>query len=234
MNNGNETVITSEALNEERNICHVLDRMPAGYNLLLTDDGSTDSTVELARQYPFVRVIRHPVNLGQGLAFVTGLRAAIQLGYRYMIHLDSDGQHRPEDIPKFDEALRAGQGDIIVGSRILGEMNKTTVLRKRFLPVLAEIVNMITKYGMTDPMCGFRGYNLDSMRPHLDIFSSYHNPQHNAIEMFIRSSRRSLRVHEIPITVDARISGLSYKGELRYGWNVLMAILKTYLEGDSR
>lgn len=234
MNYSTETVVISEAFNEEENIIAFLDKFPQEYQLLLTDDGSIDSTVELARNYSFVKIIRHPVNLGQGVAFVTGLKAAIQLGYRYMIHLDSDGQHNPEDILKFDQALQKNQGDIIIGSRILGEMNKTTLLRKKFLPVLVKIINMITHYNMTDSMCGFRGYRLDKMRQHMNIFSSYHNPQYNATEMFIRASRLGFKVNEIPIEVKKRKSGASYKGELRYGWNVMMALLKTSLEGNDQ
>lgn len=227
----NDIVITSEALNEAENIGLVFERVPKGYGVILVDDGSTDNTASIGRVYPFVKVISHAVNLGQGVAFVTGLKAAIDLGYRYMIHMDSDGQHKPEDIPRFEEALRAGGGDIVVGSRILGQMNKTTFLRRSFLPVLARIINGITKYEMSDPMCGFRGYDLDVIRMNLGMFANYHNPQYNAVEMFIRASRRGIRVKEIPVSVDERSSGSSYKGELRYGWNVMVSIIKTYLEG---
>lgn len=226
----NDTIITTEALNEERNLPDFLNRIPDGYDVLFTDDGSSDGTAAIARSYPNVRVINHAMNLGQGVAFATGMKAAISLGYRYMVHLDADGQHRPEDIPRFVESLRAGEGDIVVGSRILGQMNKTTVLRKSFLPVLAEVINKITGLSMTDPMCGYRAYDLEVFAKHLDIFSTYHNPQHNAVEMFIRIARRGVRVHEIPVVVDARSTGKSYKGELKYGWNVMMAIIKTSLE----
>jgi len=225
------TVVTTEAYNEQDNIEKVLSRMPEGYYVVLVDDGSTDRTVEVASRFENVKVVSHPVNLGQGVAFVTGLKIAIDEGFKYMVHLDSDGQHNPGDIPRFEKELMEGTAEVIVGSRVLGSRGKTTFLRHYFLPVVAKILNLITHYNMTDPMCGFRGYNLDSLRPILSIFDDYHSPQHNAVEMFIRFSRAGIKVKEIPVEAYERSSGTSYKGEIRYGYNVIMAILKTYLEG---
>lgn len=224
-----KVAVTLEALNESAVLADVLGRVPAGLDVFLVDDGSTDDTAEVAVRCG-ARVIRHPGNLGQGLAFVTGIRAVLLHDYDGVVHLDSDGQHNPEDIPKFIQTLQNTDFDVVVGSRILGSQGRTTFLRGLCLPLLTRMVNKATGYRLTDAMCGFRAYRCDALRRAMHIFERYHHPQYNAVEMFIRFGREGLSVCEIPIHVETRRHGASYKGELRYGWNVMVAMLKAVLE----
>jgi glycosyltransferase involved in cell wall biosynthesis len=227
------TVVTISVLNEEQNIGQVLERIPSNIDVIIVDDGSTDKSVEVARRYG-ARVVQHCVNLGQGVGVITGFRAALMGNYAVIIEMDGDGQHDPQDISKFLDKLKETGADIVVGSRILGSNYKgAPFFRRTFLPHFTWIINRITGYHMTDAMCGFRAFRVDSLRRVQHVFAQVDEPQYLAAEMFIRFAREGLTVAEIPIHLEARNFGVSYKGLARYGWGVTRAILKTVLFSDS-
>jgi polyprenyl-phospho-N-acetylgalactosaminyl synthase len=111
------------AHNEARVIREVLARVPAtvrgmAVTTIVVDDGSTDQTGQIARAAG-VTVIRHITNLGVGAATITGMRLACYLGADFVVTMDSDGQHDPQEITPLVEALLDGPFDVVIGSRLL-------------------------------------------------------------------------------------------------------------------
>lgn len=110
-------------------------------------------------------ILRHPANLGKGQALRDGLQAAWQRGFEAAISLDADGQHLPEEIPRFLDLYRIGSADIIVGNRFgdqeyLRRMPGVRAFSNRFSSYL------IRKFGrvpICDIQCGFRLYRLESV-----------------------------------------------------------------------
>ena len=93
-------------------------------NLIVVNDGCTDNSTEiLASLADQVTVVDYGRNRGKGYALKQGFRKAKELGFDYAITIDSDGQHFPEDIPLFTEALEQHPGALIVGSRNLNQEN---------------------------------------------------------------------------------------------------------------
>ena len=86
-------------------------------DVLVVDDGSTDRTPELLRDFPGVRTIRHPRNLGYGAGLRTAFETTLADGYDGLVTLDCDGQHEPARIPEL--AARLADADIVSGSRYL-------------------------------------------------------------------------------------------------------------------
>jgi glycosyltransferase involved in cell wall biosynthesis len=84
--------------------------------VLVVDDGSADDTAAIAREAGAEVVVQRP-NRGKGVALRTGFEAAIQRGAAAVITLDADGQHDPDEIPRFLEAFAAGRYDLVVGQR---------------------------------------------------------------------------------------------------------------------
>src|SRR5690606_19322460 len=74
-------------------------------NVVVANDGSTDSTSEILVRFPQIHQNHISKNKGKGNALRQGFRHADSLGYKFAITIDSDGQHLPEDIPAFIEAL---------------------------------------------------------------------------------------------------------------------------------
>src|SRR6185437_7508420 len=121
------------AYQEEKHVGEVAQRTRAQLeNVLVVDDGSTDATAERARSSG-VDVVIHPQNRGKGESIKTGLRYWFERGSEYVVLLDADGQHLPEEISRFVGATACESGaKIFVGSR----MNDT-----RTMPLLRRMVN---------------------------------------------------------------------------------------------
>ena len=224
-------VITITAYNEEKNLANVLETARKYGTLIVVDDGSFDNTSSIAKEYN-AHVIKHPFNLGQGIAVLTGFKVALTHPCQFIVEMDGDGQHNPNDIPKFISRFEETNSDIVVGSRILGSNHKNApLIRRVFLPHFTWVINKLTGYSMTDSMCGFRVFKADSLRRVHYVLDQLQEPQYLAAEMFIRFSRAGLTISEIPIHLVDRQHGMSYKGCMRYGWGVIRAILVSLARG---
>jgi glycosyltransferase involved in cell wall biosynthesis len=116
-----EIVILIPAYNEARFIGDVVKAALKYGPVVVIDDGSSDETGAVAA-LAGAKVIAHAVNRGKGKALDTGFRYAVQRKLAAAITLDADGQHDPDEIPKFIEAFRAGRGDVIIGQRDFSQM----------------------------------------------------------------------------------------------------------------
>lgn len=133
--------------------------------VLVVDDGSPDSTVEVARQAG-AEVIVHAKNQGKGAALKTGLRALESRGVDYFVVLDGDGQHDPDDLPHFLEAIkRQPESAIFCGNRMenLAGMPWIRRLTNKFM---SWRISRACGQTIPDTQCGFRLYRRDVL-PHL-------------------------------------------------------------------
>jgi dolichol-phosphate mannosyltransferase len=113
------SLVAIPVYNEERHVREVLDRVLGHVgNVLVVDDGSSDGTPNILREYP-VDVIRHAVNRGYGRSLRDAFNWAISDGYDWVITMDCDAQHEPDEIPIFLDAAAEDNADIISGSRYL-------------------------------------------------------------------------------------------------------------------
>ena len=126
-------------------------------HVVVVDDGSSDADLTDLLRPLDVAVIRHPKNLGKGAALLTMFRHAAEQGGQYLIALDGDGQHFPEDIPKFLERL--DPSTIIIGRReqISGVMPKSSLFGRDFSDFWVCIE---TGVQLSDTQSGFRAYPL--------------------------------------------------------------------------
>ncbi len=124
--------------------------------IILVDDGSTDDTGDAARAAG-ARVVRHAVNLGQGAALVTGIKAALTIPrVRYIVTFDADGQHRPEDAQALVERVREGDIDIALGTRFAGSRVEASWLRRAVLKLAVAYTKLDTGLPLTDTHNGLR------------------------------------------------------------------------------
>jgi glycosyltransferase involved in cell wall biosynthesis len=119
MNNENHTpkiIALIPAFNEAEQVCNVVEGAKVHLPVLVVDDGSTDYTVGNAESTG-AEVFRQSPNQGKGVALRTGFRWALDQGYQAVLTLDADGQHDPQEIPKFLEAYLHSRADLIIGER---------------------------------------------------------------------------------------------------------------------
>jgi len=141
------------AYNEERHISDVVQRIrSSGFdNIIVVSDGSRDKTVKLALAEG-VTVLEHITNLGKGAALKTGVEYAIRMGAQALVFVDGDGQHEPEEIPKFVDALKSH--DIAFGAR---QRSKRMPLILRFgNRFLSGFIALLYGIKLDDSQCGFR------------------------------------------------------------------------------
>ncbi len=185
--------IVVPAYNEAKRIGNVLKELQrTKLPTIVVDDGSKDKTYEIARKYK-VTALGHRINLGKGAAMKTGCEAAFSLGAEAVILMDSDGQHRVEDLPKFIEALKSGKYDIVFGSRNLGMgMPLERYLGNKFASVL---VNLLFGIYVSDLISGYRAITKKAFEK-LNWESTGYGVE---TEMVVKCGKLGLRHCEVPV-----------------------------------
>jgi len=140
------------AYNEEIAIQAVVRETMKYLPALVSDDGSTDATVELSRESGAM-IVQNENNLGKGAALRNGFRHALENGYQAVLILDADGQHDPNEIPLFLESYRQNKNNLIIGMRDFTQMPFTRRLANSLGSVL---VNRLTREPIPDNQSGYR------------------------------------------------------------------------------
>ncbi len=165
--------------------------------MVCVDDGSTDGSADLARAAG-AAVVRHPINLGQGAALQTGFEYVLgDPAMRYAVTFDSDGQHQVSDAVAMVETLRAGEVDVVFGSRFLDARTQPGRLKKIVLRVATAVSNLTTGARLTDAHNGLRAFN----RAALEVVQIRQNRMAHASEIVSRVSSAGLRYTESPVHV---------------------------------
>lgn len=186
------------AYNEELIIGEVLQSIRAyGYsNLYVVDDGSTDRTLTRVKESK-VKVIQHPINRGVGAATQTAIEWARITSCQYMILMDADGQHLPEDIESLVQRMSYGGCDIVIGSRFLGDLSDMPKSRQGLNRLANVLTNLFCKNSYSDTQSGFRMLNrkaIEKLQLSLDEYGF-------CSEMIILAEKHGLQIAEVPTQV---------------------------------
>jgi glycosyltransferase involved in cell wall biosynthesis len=227
-------LIVMPAYNEEEALPRTvaaLDSLPAGFEVLIVNDGSTDRTgavaARLTARLP-VHVLHLPVNSGIGVAVQTGYRfAAARGGYEYVIQFDADGQHDPGSIVDLVARCRRDGLDLCVGSRFLDPERggfRSTALRRVGIRFFARLISALSGARVTDPTSGLRCAGPRAWQR----FAEHYPEDYPEPESLFWCARNGLRVGEVPVTMFERQGGVSSIRRLRtayYMAKVTMAIV---------
>ncbi|MFI8773718.1 glycosyltransferase family 2 protein [Gordonia sp. NPDC062954] len=167
-------------------------------NIVCVDDGSRDDSAAQIRAAG-VRLVQHPVNLGQGAAIQTGVEyARAQPGARYFVTFDADGQHRVDDVVAMIERLRTEPVDIIVGTRFAeGRSESVPLLRRMALRTIVFLSPRTRRLGLTDAHNGLRAFN-KTVADDLDLVMA---GMSHASEFVALIDHHGWRVAEQPVTI---------------------------------
>lgn len=161
--------------------------------VVVVDDGSTDGTAEAALAAgALVEVL--PENRGKGFALRRGIELALAHDPAALALLDGDGQHDPEDLPGLIAAWEAGEGELIVGSR-MGDSE--LIPRPRYWNnyIGSRILSWMSGLELADSQCGFRLASADLMR-RLDLTADGYAIES---EMLLKAARLGARVGHAPV-----------------------------------
>lgn len=183
--------------NNEKTLRRVIDDiLQYTCDIIIVNDGSTDSTPVILYDYPEIKIIHLPENKGKGNALKTGFREAEKTGYSYAITIDSDGQHYPDDIPVFVEALLKEDQDVL----LIGDRN----MAQDGIPKKSSFGNRFSNFWfwfetgikLEDTQSGYRLYPLHK------IPRTYFTPKFEfEIEIIVRTAWRHIPVKNVPVKV---------------------------------
>jgi glycosyltransferase involved in cell wall biosynthesis len=209
------------AYNEEKNIAKIIVKLKKMVDqILVCDDGSTDSTCAIAESLG-VTVIKHPENSGYGMAIRSIFLKAREINADLLVTIDADGQHKIEDINKIIKPIADGRADISIGSRFLEEDNNTPSYRKLGVKVITKVTNSSLTEKVTDAQSGFRAYNnkvLQSLTPSDSGMGI-------STEILIKSSKLGFKIAEVPTEIQYE-GDTSTQNPVSHGTEVLMSTLK--------
>lgn len=193
-------LIIIPAFNEGTNIKAIINRIKRNdhVDVAVIDDGSADNTAEAAASAG-AQVIAHPFNMGYGIALQTGYKYALAESYDYVIQLDGDGQHNPDDISAFIKGLKDNEADLILGSRFLGKAEyKITFPRKIGMYIFRSLLSLLMRKKLTDPTTGYQGMN----RKVLDLYAKDSFPHdYPDADVLLALHLADIRIKEIPTTM---------------------------------
>jgi glycosyltransferase involved in cell wall biosynthesis len=161
---------------------------------LVIDDGSTDRTVEVARENGVDHIVRLTNNKGLAAAFEAGLDACLKLGADVVVNTDADNQYDARDIPTLVEPIVAGRADMVIGDREVAGIRHFSPVKKRLQRLGSAVVRGASGTDVPDTTSGFRAYNREAAIS-MNVVSKYTY----TLETIIQAGKMLVALDHVPI-----------------------------------
>jgi dolichol-phosphate mannosyltransferase len=210
-----EALVIVPTYNERENIVPLAERilrLPVKVDLLVVDDNSPDGTGkiadDLAAKFPSIHVLHREEKNGLGRAYCAGFAWALEHGYEFILEMDGDFSHNPDDIPRFIEAAR--DADLVLGSRYCNGIRVINWPLNRLMLSMgaAKYVRIITGMPVTDPTGGFKCFRRRALKM-IDLDAVRSNGYSFQIELTHKLWRVGMKIAEVPIIFTDRFQGTS-------------------------
>lgn len=186
--------------NEEATLATTLKELPrqlpnvANIEWLIINDGSTDRTVEIAREHGVEHIVNFPNNQGLARAFIAGIEASLAAGADIIVNTDADNQYCAADIPKLIQPIVDGKADIVIGARSIAQTQHFSPTKKILQRLGSWVVRMASNTTIADAPSGFRALSRDAAS-RLNVFSKYSY----TLEMVIQAGQKNIAITSVPI-----------------------------------
>jgi glycosyltransferase involved in cell wall biosynthesis len=191
---------------------------------LIVDDGSSDRTVEVARELGVHHIVRLGKHLGLGAAFRAGLEACLKRGADLIVNTDGDNQYSGADIPLLIQPLLDQRADLVIGVRDIDSVHDFSPLKKKLQKIGSWVVCRAARCRIEDTTSGFRAFNREAAL-RLNIFSEFSY----TLETLIQAGQSALRVITVPISVNRKLRESRLAGSIpQYVGRSAATILRIY------
>jgi len=217
--------------NEEPTVGDVIRRLKAAleptgleYEIIIVDDVSQDRSVEAAkRQHVSVYSLKR--HMGKGYALRAGFAKAKG---NIVATIDSDGSHRPEELPFLLNPLLRGEADLVIGSRFSdGKPVHTKRLNAIGNRLFNTLVEALTGNSISDSQSGYRVMTAEVLRS-MNLKSGEYEIES---EMLVKTVQKGFRIKEVPISFEQRTYGTSHVDPVKDGFKILVSIVSAYVRG---
>ena len=161
---------------------------------LVVNDGCTDDTARVAREYGVTHFVQLTSNQGLARAFMTGLEHCLQFGADVIVNTDADNQYNADDIPVLTAPILNHRADIVVGTRPI-ETTKHFSTTKKFLQKFGSwVVRIVSQTNIPDTTSGFRAISCEAAK-RLMVFNDYTY----SLETIIQAGQKNMAIVSVPI-----------------------------------
>jgi glycosyltransferase involved in cell wall biosynthesis len=198
-------IIQIPCFNEEAQLPTTLSRLPRhidgldSVEWLIIDDGSTDRTIEVARQAGVDHVVRLTNHKGLAAAFQAGLDAGLKLGADVIVNTDADNQYEGADIPKLVAPILSGHADMVVGDRQVETIAHFSAGKKLLQRLGSWVVRQASSTEIPDTTSGFRAYNREAALSMQAVSRFTYT-----LETIIQAGKLLVAVDHVPIRTNAK------------------------------
>ena len=163
--------------------------------VVVIDDGSDDNTADEAAAAG-AAVLKHEENKGKGAALENGFEWAQDNGYEFLITMDADGQHAPEDLPTFIAGYREGVYHVLVGNR-MGHRDDMPLVRRMTNRFMSWLISRVMHQYVADTQCGYRLYRCDVLKDVVCESARFDAES----EILLMLAMRNVKMGSVPIKV---------------------------------
>ena len=198
-------IIQIPCFNEEQTLPLTLADLPRevpGFDTvewLVIDDGSSDRTIEVAREHGVDHIVKLTNNKGLAAGFQAGLDAALKLGAEVVVNTDADNQYDGRDIPKLVAPIVAGEADMVIGDRQVETIEHFSPLKKLLQKLGSWVVRQASETDVPDTTSGFRAYNREAALQ-MQVVSRFTY----TLETIIQAGKLLVAVDHVPIRTNEK------------------------------
>ncbi len=193
-------IVQIPCLNEEKTLPETINDIPRtiegidAVEILIIDDGSTDRTVDVARELGVDHIVSNRGNKGLALTFMKGVNACLRLGADIIVNTDGDNQYNGADIAKLVQPILKGEADIVVGDRKTETIAHFSFIKKKLQKMGSMMVRFLSGTRVPDAVSGFRAFSRDAAMQ-LNVVSAYSY----TVETIIQAGNKKLSIASVPV-----------------------------------
>jgi glycosyltransferase involved in cell wall biosynthesis len=223
-------IIQIPCLNEEQTLPETLKDLPKSLNgiddieVLIIDDGSTDRTVEFAKEYGAHHVLKLTNNKGLAKAFIFGISQSLKLGADIIVNTDADNQYFGGDIEKLVQPILDKRADIVIGNRQVETISHFSPIKILLQKLGSWTVRQLSGTTIPDATSGFRAYSKEAALQ-MNVISDFTY----TVETIISAGKKNLAIEHIPVRTNKKLRESRLFPSIQvYVRRTLVTMLKVY------
>lgn len=226
-----KVIIQIPCLNEEKTLPLVLKDIPKkiknvdNIEVLVIDDGSTDKTLQIAKEHGVKHFVIHRRNMGLAKSFHDGTNKALKLGADIVVNTDGDNQYPGKYINDLVQPIISGQAEIVIADRQTAKISEFSLVKKLLQRFGSFIVNKAAGTDIPDAPSGFRAYSRESLMQ-LNIITRFSY----TMETIIQAGNKRLAITSVPIKTNPKTrESRLFKNMWQHVFKSASAIIRAYI-----